>query len=169
MARRGIANCAEAALAAATVLEQRGHPPLVLDIESRDGLDHVLCLYRGRGGRWGAIAKSRDEGLHGRKAAFRTVRDLVTSYMEPYVDRTGRIIGYGVFHVDDLTRADWRLGEREVPSVERALIAAPHRRIAMSDDRYRRLHRRYLEFKARWPDRDPGHVPGYYRGRERWL
>ncbi len=167
--RHGTANCMEAMLTAATIMEQHGHPPLVLDIESWDGLDHVLLLYRGRGGRWGTIAKSRDAGLHGRKAVFRTVRDLVFSYADPYVDRTGRVIGYGVFPLDDLTRADWRLGGEEIHSVERALIAAPHHKIGISDRRYERLHRRYLAFKERTPDKDPGLVPGYYRGRDRWL
>ena len=167
--RNRTANCMEAALASATILEQHGHPPLVLDIESQDGLDHVLCLVRGRGGRWGTVAKSRDHGLHGRKAVFRTVRDLAWSYAEPFVDRTGRMVGYGVFALDDLTHADWRVGEREVPSVERTLIAAPHRKIAMGERRYERLHRRYLAFKARTPERDPGLVPGYYARRDRWM
>jgi hypothetical protein len=167
--RHAAANCIEAALAATTVMEQHGYPPLVLDLESWDHLDHVLFLYRGRDGRWGTIAKSRDYGLHGRKPLFRTVRDLVRSYMERYVDGTGRIIGYGVFDLDELTRADWRLSEGNVQSVERALIAGPHTPIAMSDSRYGRTLRRYLAFKARWPDRDPGRVRGFYRGQERWL
>ena len=167
--RHATANCIEAALAATTIMEQHGYQPLVLDLESRDHLDHVLFLYRGRDRRWGAIAKSRDYGLHGRKPRFRTVRDLVRSYMERYVDGTGRIIGYGVFDLDRLTRADWRLSEGNVPSLERALIAAPHKPIAMSDSPYERALRRYLAFKARRPDRDPGRVRGFYRGQERWL
>ena len=65
----GTANCIEAALGAATIMEQHGYPPLLLDIESIDHLDHVLFLFNVNGG-WGAIAKSRDVGLHGRKPAF---------------------------------------------------------------------------------------------------
>jgi hypothetical protein len=74
-----------------------------------------------------------------------------------------------VFDLDELTRADWRLIEGNVQSVERSLVAAPHTPIAMSDRSYDRARRRYLAFKARWPDRDPGHVRGFYRGQERWL
>src|SRR6476619_6317221 len=37
--RRGSAHCLEAALAAATILEHHGLPPILLDIESVDGLD----------------------------------------------------------------------------------------------------------------------------------
>jgi len=140
----GEAHCLEAVLAAATILEQHGDPPVVLDLESRDGLDHVLFLYR-RNGRWGSVGKSRDAGLHGRKPTFRRVRDLVYSYVDPYVDGSGRIVGYGVFELDALTRADWRLSERNVWSIERALYAAPHVPLATSDRRYARTLRRYLD------------------------
>ncbi len=146
----GRAHCAEAMLFAATVLSEHGFPPLVLDLESQDGLDHVLFLYR-RNGRWGTVARSRDEGLHGRKPVFRTLPQLVRSYMDPYVDGEGRIVGFGVANLDELTRADWRLSPRSVWSVERALIAMPHTRIAMPRDRYERALCRFKDFKARHP------------------
>ena len=63
-------------------MEQHGHPPLLLDLESVDGLDHVLFLFNTRG-LWGTIAKSRDVGLHGRKPVFRTLRHLALSYVIP--------------------------------------------------------------------------------------
>src|SRR5687768_18138176 len=63
------ANCLEAALAAAVILEQHGYPPMVLSFESVDELDHVIYIYRARG-RWGAIGRSRDPGLHGRRPVF---------------------------------------------------------------------------------------------------
>ena len=52
------ANCIEAAITAAVVLEQHGYPPLVVSLESIDGLDHVLFVYCSRG-RWGSVARSR--------------------------------------------------------------------------------------------------------------
>src|SRR2546422_372996 len=67
------AHCLEAALTAATILEQHGYPPLLLDLESQDNLDHVLFLFRRRS-RWGTVARSRDAGLHGRKPVFRTLK-----------------------------------------------------------------------------------------------
>jgi hypothetical protein len=166
--RHGTANCIEAVLASATILEQHGFPPIVLDLESWDGLDHVLHLYRVRD-RWGTVAKSRDEGLHGRRPAFRTLRDLVYSYVDPYVDGSGRITGWGVFDLDALTCADWRLGEGSVWSVERALIRGRHRSLATSDLRFEQMLRRYAAFKARHPDRDPGRIRGFYPRRDRWL
>ena len=86
--RAGCANCLEAALFAATVLEQHGYPPLVLSFESIDALDHVIFVYQ-RAGRWGSVARSRDPGLHGRRAVFATPRALALSYVDPYVDFTG--------------------------------------------------------------------------------
>src|SRR5258708_34627979 len=65
--RSGCAHCLEAALFAAVALEQHGYPPLVLSFESIDDLDHAIFVYRGKGRRWGSIARSRAPGLHGRK------------------------------------------------------------------------------------------------------
>ena len=73
--RRGTAHCLEAALTAATIMEQHGYPPLLLGLDSIDGLDHVIFVYRHRG-RWGSVARSRDPGLHGRKPVFRSPRAL---------------------------------------------------------------------------------------------
>ena len=157
------AHCLEAALSAATILEQHGYPPTLLDIESVDDIDHVVFLFR-NGSQVGAVARSRDPGLHGRKPVFRSTRDLVFSFVDPYVDFTGRINGYGVVDLRTL-RADWRLSTRNVWAVERALIRMPHRRLRTSDERYRRWHARYVRYKERYPDRRPV----FYPDRHRWL
>jgi hypothetical protein len=162
--RRGQAHCLEGALVAATVLEQHGYPPLLLDLESQDKLDHVLFLFRHHG-RYGTVASSRDFGLHGRKPLFRTVRRLVMSYVDPYVDGSGRITGYGVFDLRTLRRCDWRLSERNVWAVERALIEFPHRRLRTSDRRHRAMLRRFQEFKREHPDRPVD----FYEKQHLWL
>ncbi len=158
---RGRAHCLEAVFVAAAVLEQHGWPPLVLDLESQDGLDHVLWLYR-QGGRWGTVARSRDEGLHGRRPVFPTIRALVESYMDPYVDATGRVVGYGVARLDTLVRADWRFADGDVWAVERALLRMPHRRIRMPEARYRACRDRYAELVARWGKPARGTVRRWY-------
>jgi hypothetical protein len=162
--RLGTAHCLEAALAAAVVLEQHGRPPLLLSFESVDKLDHVIYVFRERG-RWGAVARSRDPGLHGRKPVFRSARALAASYMDPYVDFTGRVTGFAVADLRQLDGYDWRLAERNVRKVERWLVDYPHRPLRMSDARYRRLLERYRAYKAR----NPGRRPCYYDGRETWM
>jgi hypothetical protein len=163
--RTNTAHCMEAALSAAVILEQHGFPPLVVSFESIDELDHVIFVYRSRG-RWGSVARSRDPGLHGRKAVFATPRALALSYVEPYVDFTGRITGYAVV---DLRRTmgdyDWRLSETNVWKVERMLLDYPHRSITSSDRRIDVLRRKYFKYRRE----HPGKKPVYYRGRERWT
>ncbi len=146
--RHGCAHCLEAALSAAVILEQHGFPPLVLSFESIDELDHVLFVYQQRG-RWGSVARSRDPGLHGRKPVFPSARALALSYVDPYVDFTGRVTGYAVVDLRVMGGYDWRLSDRNVWKVERMLLDAPHRPIRSSDARIDRLRRRYKEFWRR--------------------
>src|SRR5712692_6427985 len=148
------AHCLEGALVAAVILEQHGYPPVLVSIESQDRLDHVLLLFK-RNDRYGSVARSRDIGLHGRNPVFRTVRDLVMSYFEPYIDNTGRITGYAVASLYELGDYDWRFSMRNVRKVERLFQEIPHHPIHSSDARYERVRRRYLEFHARHPERSP--------------
>lgn len=164
VARRRTAHCLEAVLAAATILEQHGYPPVVLDIESQDNLDHVLFLFRHRG-RYGTVARSRDAGLHGRKPVYRTLRQLVMSYADPFVDSSGRLVGYGVADLRKLVKVDWRLSEKNVWAVERALINMPHKKIRTSDARYHAMLKMFLAFHMKYP----GRPVTFYKSRPRWL
>jgi hypothetical protein len=162
--RTGAAHCLEAALFAAVVLEQHGWPPLVVSFESADELDHVIFVYRKRG-RWGSVARSRDPGLHGRRPVFATPRALALSYVDPYVDFTGRVTGYALVNLQMMGTYDWRLAPTNVWKVERMLLDHPHRAIKTSSARIQRLRKRYQAFRAA----NPGRKPIYYRGRERWT
>ena len=162
--RHHMAHCAEAALVAATVLEHHGHPPILMDLESIDGLDHVLFVFR-HDGRFGTVARSRDPGLHGRKPRFRTIDALVRSYAAPYIDLTGRLRGYGVLDLRTLERCDWRASSRNVWAVEQALIDHRHRRFRVSDAFYRRWRKRYAAYKRRHPDGRPV----FYPNRSTWM
>jgi hypothetical protein len=163
--RAHTAHCLESALAAAAILEQHGYPPLLLSFESVDELDHVIFVYQRRG-RWGSVAKSRDPGLHGRKAVFATPRALALSYVDAYIDFSGRLTGYAVVDLRDLGRYDWRLAERNIWKVERYLLEYPHRPIRSSDDRIDRLRRYYREYRAHYPHLKPIYC---YGGRETWT
>jgi len=162
--RTGTAHCLEAALVAATVLEQHRYPPLVLSFESEDLLDHVIFVYRTATG-WGSVARSRDPGLHGRKPVFATPRALALSYCESYVDYTGRIKAYAVVDLNVLGAYDWRLSPQNVWKVEQMLLDWPHRRIKTADARIAAMRRRYVAFRT-----EHGYKPWrYYKGRERWT
>jgi hypothetical protein len=162
--RHRTAHCIEAALAAACILEQHGYPPLVMSIESADGLDHVLFVYRHRG-RWGSVARSRDPGLHGRKPVFRSPRDLALSYFDAYVDPTAFITGYAVVDLRELGSYDWRFARRNMWAVERYLIRKRHKRIRSSRARVRRIRAWYVAYRAE----HGGRKPLGYRGRETWT
>lgn len=162
--RHRTAHCLEAALTAATILEQHGYPPLVLDLASSDRLDHVLFLFE-HNGRFGTVGRSRFPGLHGRTPVFSSVEDLVEDYVEPFVDFTGRLIAYAVADLRNVRGVDWRFSERNVWAVERYLIRIRHHRIRTPDVLYRRYLERYRRYKKRYPDREPA----YYPRKDRWL
>ena len=179
--RHHTAHCLEAALFAATVLEQHGYPPLVISFESIDELDHVICVYRKRGRvhfsgssgekgtrplfRWGSVARSRDPGLHGRKAVFRTARALAASYLDTYVDLTGRITAFTVVDLRVMGSYDWRLSEKNVWKVEQMLLNTRHQPLRMPEPRFRAFRKRYRAFKKRYPDRKPL----FYENRRQWT
>ena len=162
--RRNEAHCLEAAVGAAVILEQHGYPPLLLDLESVDLLDHVLFVFKENGG-WGSIARSRDIGLHGRKPVYRSLRDLVWSYFDPYVDFSGRLKGYGLTSLYELGNYDWRFSPRKMTKIEDHLRSIPHKPLRSSNARYQKLLSRYHAYKKRFPNRSPS----YYDSRANWL
>jgi hypothetical protein len=164
LVKRKEVHCLEAAVGAAVILEQHGYPPLLLDLESVDLLDHVIFVFK-QNGRWGSVARSRDIGLHGRKPVFRSLRDLAWSYFDPYVDFTGRLKSYGLTSLYELGNYDWRFSPRRMTKIEDHLRAIPHKPLHSSDTRYEKLLARYHKYKQRYPDRSPG----YYDGRKHWM
>jgi hypothetical protein len=165
--RTGTAHCLEAALSAACILEQHGFPPLIMDIESTDWLDHVLLVFQ-RAGRWGAVARSRCPGLHGRKPVFRDLPSLVRSYMAPYIDQTGRVQGYGILDLRKLPTGRWRLDWGNVFHVEGALNANRHTRLPTPEPEFRKWKAR---FDSWWEAHGkPDHEwPLHYPDRDTWM
>lgn len=162
--RRATSHCLEAAFVAATILEQHGYPPLLLDLESKDKLDHVVFAFRQRG-RWGSVGQSRDFSLQGRKPLYRTLRHLVMSYVDPFVTEEARIIGYALADLRNLVTTDWRFSMKNVWSVEEALIDLPHIKLKTSNHRYMNVLRRYRAFKERFPQRQIT----FYSNRHQWM
>jgi hypothetical protein len=103
--------------------------------------------------------------LEGRRPVFRSIRDLAMSYVEPYVDFTGRMKGYGVGNLYALGNYDWRFSRKNVWKVERYLLDMSHKKYRMSDQRYLSALRRYKAYRAKNPD---GPVR-YYDSTPLWL
>ena len=162
--RENKAYCLEGAIFAAAVLEQHGYPPLIVSMESKDKLDHVVFLYKENGG-FGAVARSRDIGLHGRKPVFRTLRGLVMSYFDAYVDNTARLTGFARANLYDMDGYDWRFSARNIWKVERYLQELDHAEIEASESRYRKWLIQYKKWHELYPDRSPDYFPN----RHQWM
>jgi hypothetical protein len=128
--RERTAHCLEGAIFAAAALRVLGFPPLLLDLEAVQDSDHVIAVYRQRG-HWGAIAKSNFSGLRYREPVYRTIRELVMSYFEGYInlrgDRTLRAYSRPV----DLARFDrshpgWLTSVTDLWFIPEYLVGIPH-------------------------------------------
>ncbi len=137
-------HCLESTFLAAAILEHRGVEPLILSLDSADNIGHVLLLFK-KGERWGAIGRSREEGLHGRAPIFRSVRDLAWSYVDPYVDDTGgRVTGYAVVSLNE-SNSDWRDSDENVWKCERFIWARRYEKIKTSVKRHRRALKAFAQ------------------------
>jgi hypothetical protein len=131
--RERTAHCLEGAVFAAAALRVLGFPPLLVDLEAVQDTDHVVAVFRVRG-HWGAIAKSNFSGLRYREPVYRSLRELVMSYWDGYInrrgDRTLRAWGGPV----NLARFDrrwpgWMTSEEDLWWIPEHLLAIPHTRL----------------------------------------
>jgi hypothetical protein len=78
-------HCLDGGLLGALALWQLGFPPLLVDLIPEPGTDddHVLAIYE-VDGCLGAVAKSNFGGLRYREPVYRSLRELVMSYFEPF-------------------------------------------------------------------------------------
>jgi hypothetical protein len=142
--REHTAHCLEGAVFAAAALRVLGFPPLLLDLEAVQDTDHVLAVYRVRG-HWGAIAKSNFAGLRYREPVHRSVRELVMSYFEGYInlrgDRTLRAYSDPVNLARfDRRRPGWMTTDGDLWWIAEHLVGVRHTRL-LSRAMVRRLHR----------------------------
>lgn len=137
------AHCMEGAMVAAAILELRGFPPLTVSFESQDGLDHVIYVFK-QNGKWGSIGQSRDEGLHGRKPVFRSIRDLAWSYFDPYIDGAGKITAYQLINLDE-TKTNWRFSNKNLWATENYYLEKKHIKMKSSKTRYLKFYHRFLK------------------------
>ncbi len=131
--REGTAHCLEGAIFAAAALRVLGLPPLLMDLEAVQDVDHVVTVYR-TNGHWGAIAKSNFSGLRFRAPVYRSLRELAMSYFEDYInlrgDRTLRAYSRPV----NLARFDrlhpgWMTAQDDLWWIPEQLVGTPHTRL----------------------------------------
>src|SRR5881296_3513206 len=148
--RHGTAHCLEGAIFAAAALRVLGFPPLLLDLEAVQDTDHVIAVYRLRG-HWGAIAKSNFSGLRYREPVHRSLRELVMSYFEGYInlrgDRTLRAYSRPVNLARfDRTHPGWMTSTNDLWFIPMHLVGIPHTRLLarVLERRLARVDRRSL-------------------------
>jgi hypothetical protein len=121
----------DGALFAAAALRIQGHRPLILDLEAVYDDDHVIALYRVNG-LWGSIARSNYSSLRSREPLFRTVRDLVLSYVEGYFNlrRQKTLRSYSrPFDVSRFDRIGWMTAEDDLWEIPNHLVGIRHYRL----------------------------------------
>jgi len=129
--REGTAHCLEGAIFAAAALRVLGFPPLLLDLEAVQDTDHVIAVFRVRQ-HWGALAKSNFAGLRYREPVYRSLRELVMSYFDDYVNLRGERTLRAYSRAVDLSRfdrrhPDWMVADQDLWWVPQHLLAIPHR------------------------------------------
>jgi len=149
--REGTAHCLEGAIFAAAALRVLGFAPLLLDLEAVQDTDHVIGVFRLRG-HWGAIAKSNFSGLRFREPVYRTVRELVMSYFDDYINLRGERTLRAYSRPVDLARFDrshrgWMTSEDDLWWIAEHLVDLPHARLltAAMTRNLARVDRRSLE------------------------
>ena len=124
------AHCLEGAVFAAAALRMLGFPPLLLDLEAVQDTDHVIAVFQVRD-HWGAIAKSNFSGLRYREPVHRTLRELVMSYFEAYINLRGertlraysRPVNLARF---DRSRTGWMTSDDDLWWIPEHLVAIGH-------------------------------------------
>lgn len=121
------AHCFDGACFSALMLARLGHPPLLVDMLPWDDDDHVLAIWK-RGTCLGAIAKSNFVGLRYREPVYRSLRELLMSYFEPFFNAAGNRTLRGYTRPLDLHRFDalaWTVRDEAMDAIANGLDAAP--------------------------------------------
>ena len=126
------AHCFDGAVFAAAALRRLGFPPVILEMlpNGRDD-EHLLAIYRSEG-HWGAVAQSNFVGLRYREPVYRTLRELVMSYFEPYynIERERTLRGYTrPLNLRAFDRFDWQVKDEALDRISRRLDEMEKRRV----------------------------------------
>jgi hypothetical protein len=135
------AHCFDGAVFAAAALRRLGFPPVILEMIPNDRDDeHLLAIYRNEG-YWGAVAQSNFVGLRYREPVYRTLRELVMSYFEPYynVKRERTLRGYTLpLNLRSFDRFRWQVEDKAMDRISNRLDEM-EKRIVISSHLRRKL------------------------------
>ena len=119
------AHCLDGGVIAAAALTVLGFAPRLVDLRPEPEIDddHVLAVYRQDGG-WGCLAKSNFPLLRRRNAVYRSLRELVMTYFEVYMNvDTRQITLRGYTSPLNLARPGKALGGFDSLTDDRAIDA----------------------------------------------
>lgn len=121
------AHCFDGAVFAAAALREIGLPPIIVDMQAHRDDDHVIAIFRARGG-IGAVAKSNFAGLRFREPVYRTVRELVMSYFDPFYnlvrERSMRQFARPL-NLTQFDRLQWHLDDAAMDAIGDRLCELP--------------------------------------------
>jgi len=143
------AHCIEAAFTAACALWLHGEPPLLVDMTAKGDSDHVVAVFR-RNGCWGAISKSNHVWLRWRDPVYRSLRELMMSYLHEYTNKERKTLRTYSRPVD-LRRFPvdmWVTNEEDCWEVGAALEDVPHHRLVTPAQARRLMPRDETELRA---------------------
>lgn len=122
------AHCFEGALLAAAALMLAGKKPLLLDLKTLDGDDHVVALYQVNG-YWGAISKTNHTALRFRDPIYESIHELALSYFHEYIDPyTGKKTLYAYSLPFNLKqyKNEWLISDQELFHIAEAIDDVNH-------------------------------------------
>ena len=126
--KEGKANCFEGAIFGAAALENIGFKPLIVDMMAHNDDDHVIAVYKWNG-HWGAIAKSNTAVLRYREPVYRSIRELVMSYFDLYMNTNGEKTLRTYTMPVNLQRFDkqgWRTTSEDLEFISEQLYSVKH-------------------------------------------
>jgi len=122
-------HCIEGAILAALILRVNGYPPLVVDLTaSKKDFDHVISVFQKKG-KWGAISKTNHATLRFREPIYDSIRELVMSYFNEYINDNGKKTLRSYSEPVDLTMFDnenWMTTENEIWEIPEYLAEVKH-------------------------------------------
>ena len=154
-------HCFEGALIAAAALMLQGKTPLLMDLKTSEGDDHVIALYKVND-YWGAISKTNHATLRFRDPVYRNIHELALSYFHEYFNNTtGKKIlkSYSKpFNLKKYTN-EWLISEKQLFHIADALDNSTHYELIPEENKKHIRKADTMEKRAgsliEWPESDP--------------